>query len=165
MSYHAVWNLSFLISVIVLIAFFLSALRTSDKGYRQARVLSLVFFAFVLLCYAFISSGGLFVFGGRIGTFEGLFYLAPLISPFLLFTAMFSVRLGAILMWVLFAFLHGYYSFINWPSLYGIAMAVRFDWPVLVAALVISVMVWQDKRRSVVRSGAVSLANLTVLSG
>lgn len=165
MSYHAVWNLSFLISAIILIGFFLSALRASNKGYWRARTLSLVFFAFILAFYAFISSGALFVFEGRVGTFEGLFYLAPLISPFALLSAILSVRLGASLMWVLFAFLHGYYSLVNWPSLYGVAMAVRFDWPVLMAAMVVSIMVWQDKRRSLSRSDASKLGNSTVILG
>jgi len=121
----------------------------SSTLYRITRQTLLCLFGLAIFFYAVISSGGLFVFGGRAGTFEGLFFIAPVISPLVMLTSLFSVRWAAALMWVLFAFVHSHYSWINWPSLYGIVMSVSFDWPLITTALLLSIIVWQDKRRSV----------------
>jgi hypothetical protein len=120
----------------------------SSSLYRITRRILFCLFGFAILFYAAISSGGLFVFGGRVGAFERLFFIAPVISPIVMLTSSFSVRWAATLMWVLFIFVHSYYSWINWPSLYGIAISVGFDWPLITTALLLSIIVWQDKRRS-----------------
>ena len=120
----------------------------SSTRYRITRWILFCLFGLSILLYAMISSGGLFVFGGRVGAFERLFFIAPVISPLAMLTFPFSVRWAAALMWVLFTFVHSYYSWINWPSLYGIVMSVGFDWPLITSALLLSIILWQDKRRS-----------------
>jgi len=120
----------------------------SSTVYRLTRRILFCLFGLAILFYAVISSGGLFVFGGRVGAFERLFFIAPVISPLVMLTSSFSVRWAAILMWVLFTFVHSYYSWINWPSLFGIVMSLSFDWPLLTTALLLSIIVWQDKRKS-----------------
>jgi hypothetical protein len=119
---------------------------------RLTRWILFFLFGLAILFYAVLSSGGLFVFGGRVGAFERLFFIAPVISPLVMLTSPFSVRWAAILMWMLFTFVHSYYSWINWPSLYGIVMSLSFDWPLITTALLLSIIVWHDKRRSVSRS-------------
>jgi hypothetical protein len=120
----------------------------SSTLYRITKRILFCLFGLAILFYAVISSGGLFVFGARVGDFERLFFIAPVISPLVMLTSSFSVRWAATLMWVLFTFVHSYYSWINWPSLYGIVMSVSFDWPLFTTALLLSIIVWQDKRRS-----------------
>src|SRR4051794_25128316 len=91
----------------------------SSTVYWIIRRILFCLFGLAILFYALISSGGLFVFGGRVGGFERLFFIAPVISPIIMLTSLFSVRWATILMWALFAFVHSYYSWINWPSVYG----------------------------------------------
>ena len=116
--------------------------------YRITRQALLCLFGLAIFFYAVISSGGLFVFGGRVGPLERLFFIAPVISPIAMLTSSCSVRWAAALMWVLFTFVHSYYSWINWPSLYGVVMSVSFDWPLMTTAVLLSIIMWQDKRRS-----------------
>lgn len=142
------WNAWVFVSPAVVAAFALLSVRMAARSYRVARNLLLLVLAAALLVYGAISWGGLFVFGGRVGTFERQFYVAPVISPLVMLIAPFSVRWAAALAWLIFLFLQSYYIGINWPSLYGMAMALSFDWPIWSAALLLSVVAIRDKQRS-----------------
>jgi hypothetical protein len=148
LSLKTAWNVWLVLSFGLTAIFACASSHLSSTVYRLTRRILFCLFGLAILFYAVISSGGLFVFGGRVGAFERLFFIAPVISPLVMLTSSFSVRWAAILMWVLFTFVHSYYSWINWPSLFGIVMSLSFDWPLLTTALLLSIIVWQDKRKS-----------------
>jgi hypothetical protein len=148
LSLKTAWSVWLVLSFGLTAIFACASSHLSSNVYRLTRRILFCLFGLAILFYAVISSGGLFVFGGRVGAFERLFFIAPVISPLVMLTSSFSVRWAAILMWVLFTFVHSYYSWINWPSLLGIVMSLSFDWPLLTTALLLSIIVWQDKRRS-----------------
>ncbi len=144
---RAIWYFLIASSVAATIAFGLSIPKMPERKYRVLRNLLLSCYAVVLVLYALVSSGGFFVLGGRVNPFIRTFLIAPLVAPLLMLVCITSMRWAAGLMWLLFLFLHSYYCWVNWPSFYAMIKMLSFDWPLWTAALFLSLVTVQDRRR------------------
>lgn len=147
-SYRDIWNALLAIALVISLLFYLSSSYLAAAAYRVAKYATLAFSTATLLAFAAMMSGGLFVFGGRVNSFERALLLTQVISPVIMFFSLISVRWAAALMWVVALIVHAGYSSDSFPTLAGTVSILRFEWPLPLAAIMLSLVALTDKRRA-----------------
>jgi hypothetical protein len=102
----------------------------------------------LVIIYALISGAGLFVFSGRLRLREVPLFVAPVLTVFIAILSLFKVRPACFLMWIGFATIHLGYLIIDWPHPDNLWIALTFDWPVLLASVLLTWVALADKKLS-----------------
>jgi hypothetical protein len=146
------WNLCLAIFAGAVVALWFFGGRVPSPAYRKLRLATLSLSVVLTVLYCIFNLGGLFALGGRSSGAEQLFLVLPVLTPLIMLICLVSVGSAALVMWLVFAVIHSYYWSLSHWDLHEVLSLLRFEWPLYIVALLLTIVARQDNSRKVLKA-------------